>query len=315
VKFIDLFHTHRENDGLIWRVEPLCKVLTGGYGVQISESGYYAYKHRGKSARLKRDEALGEKITRIFNGNYQCYGIRKVWRTLLNEGEAVARCTVERLMKQLGLRGVVRGKVKRTTIAGDKVSCAQDLVKRDFNANTPNSLWVADFTYISTWVGWVYVAFILDVFARRIVGYCVSALMNKQMVTTAFKRAVFTRVQEGATDFTDLIHHNDKGSQYTADNFVELLALHGVRASIGSAGDAYDNALAESIIGIFKTELIKRFGPWRDLGQLTLETARWVHWYNNQRISEHNDYKSPVEIERLWYTTGVDHRMVLKSKS
>jgi putative transposase len=297
----------------MWRVEPICHVLSAEYGVQISVSGYYAFKKRAKSARQLRDEYLCGKIVRIFEENYSCYGLRKVWRSLQNEGERVARCTVERLMKRLGLRGAVRGKVKRTTIACDKAACADDLVKRDFTASAPNTLWVADFTYVSTWTGWCYIALILDVFARRIVGYCVSPRMDKNMVAAAFKMGVFTRVNEGAADFSALIHHNDKGSQYTADDFIELLALHGVRASIGSVGDSFDNALAESINGTYKTELIKRFGPWKDNRHLNLETARWVHWYNTKRISQRNNFKTPIEIERLWYSEGLDKRIILKN--
>jgi putative transposase len=297
----------------MWRVEPICHVLSAEYGVQISVSGYYAFKNRDKSSRQARDEYLCEKIFRIFEENYSCYGVRKVWRSMQNAGERVARCTVERLMKRLGLHGAVRGKVKRTTIACDNVACAGDLVKREFTASAPNALWVADFTYVSTWTGWCYVALILDVFARRIVGYCVSTRMDKKMVAASFKMALFTRVNEGVADFSALIHHNDKGSQYTANDFVELLALHGVRASIGSVGDSFDNALAESVIGTYKTELIKRFGPWKDDRHLNLETARWVHWYNTKRISERNNFKTPIEIERLWYSEGLDERIILKN--
>ena len=297
----------------MWRVEPLCKALTDEYGVSISVSGYYAFKGRSKSARQKQDELLCQKIEHIFQGNYQCYGARKIWKALLNQGESVARCTVEHLMKRLGLRGAIRGKVKRTTIASDQAVYAADLVKRNFNATVPNSLWVADFTYVSTWEGWCYVALVSDVFARHIVGYSVSTCMNRQMVALAFKRAVFTRANEGHASFLGLIHHNDKGSQYTSDNFVELLALYGVKASIGTVGDSFDNALAESINGTLKTELIKKFGPWKDAGHLNLETARWIHWYNNKRISKRNNYKSPIEIERLWYTKGVDNRVISKT--
>jgi putative transposase len=291
----------------------MCHVLSGEYGVQISVSGYYAFKTRDKSERQARDEYLSGKIVRIFEENYSCYGVRKIWRFLLSEGEEVARCTVERLMKRLGLCGAVRGKIKRTTIGSDTAVCADDLVKRDFNTSAPNALWVADFTYVSTWTGWCYVALILDAFARRIVGYCVSTRMNNEMVARAFRRGVFTRVNEGMSDFSALIHHNDKGSQYTADDFVELLALHGVRASIGSVGDSYDNALAESINGTYKTELIKRFGPWKDDRHLNLETAKWVHWYNTKRISQRNNFKTPIEVERLWYSEGLDERIIRKN--
>jgi putative transposase len=230
----------------------------------------------------------------------------------LNDGEDVARCTTERLMRELGICGAVRGKVKRTAVAEAGRPCAKDLVKRDFNANAPNSLWVADFTYVSTRTGQCYAALVVDVFARRIVGYCVSTRMNRNMVATAFRMAAFIRSKEGHDDFSGLIHHNDKGSQYTAGDFAELLALCGVRASVGSVGDSYDNALAESTGGTYKTELIKRFGPWKDDGHLRLETARWVHWYNTKRISERNNYMTPAETEKMWYTDGVDGRKTLK---
>jgi putative transposase len=281
--------------------------------VAISASGYYAFKSRDKSLREQRDEYLSTEITRIYKANYHCYGVRKIWHSLLNEGENVARCTVERLMRKLELKGAVRGKVKRTTIAGDYEVRAEDLVKRDFNADAPNSLWVADFTYVYTGTGWCYTALIVDVFARRIIGHCVSTRMNRDMVASAFGAAVFTRVKEGHDGLGSLIHHNDKGSQYTADDFVELLALHGVRASVGTVGDSYDNALAESVNGTYKTELIKRFGPWKDDGHLRLETARWVYWYNTKRISERNNYMTPAEIENSWYTKGVDLRKVSKN--
>jgi putative transposase len=190
----------------MWRVEPICCVLSAEYGVQISLSGYYAFKKRGKSSRQERDDFLCERITRIYEENYRCYGVRKVLHSLQNEGERVARCTVERQKKKLGLRGVVRGKVKRTTIAGDSAVCAKDLVKRDFNAHAPNALWVADFTYVSTCSGWCYAALVLDAFARRIVGYCVSTRMNEKMVATAFRMAVFNSFNGGMSEFSNLIH-------------------------------------------------------------------------------------------------------------
>jgi putative transposase len=189
-------------------------------------------------------------------------------------------------MRELGIHGAVRGKVKRTTVAEAGRACAEDLVKRDFDADAPNVLWVADFTYVSTWTGWCYTALVTDVFARRIVGYCVSTRMNRDMVAAAFRTAVFARAKDGYDDFSNnLIHHNDKGCQYTANDFAELLALCGVRASVGSVGDSYDNALAESVNGLYKTELVKRRGPWKNDGELNLETARWVHWYNTKPIS------------------------------
>jgi putative transposase len=211
-------------------------------------------------------------------------------------------------MRELELKGAVRGKVKRTTIAGTGSVSATDLVKRDFSAPEPNRLWVADFTYVSTWEGWCYTAFVTDVFARRLIGYCVSTRMNKEMVAAAYKMAIHARAYEGNDDFFRLIHHNDKGAQYTADDFAELLSSHGVRLSIGSVGDSYDNALAESLNGSYKTELVKRLGPWKDYLQLNKATAEWVHWFNEKRISEHNGYHSPKEVEKAWYNQRVDIR-------
>jgi len=303
-----MFKEYREEDGLRWHVGPICKVLGAEYGVSISPSGYYDFKSRPLSARSLRDGQLKTRITEIFEENYACYGVRKVWHTLLNEGWSVARCTVERLMRELGLRGAVRGKVKRTTIAGKNADNADDLVNRVFWAPAPNRLWVADFTYVSTWEGWCYTSFVTDVFARKILGWRCSSRMNEKLVADAFRMALFARIREGHGDFSDLIHHNDKGSQYTADDFTELLALHGVRVSIGTVGDSYDNALAETINGAYKTELIKSKGPWKSLEQLSLETARWVNWHNTRCISEHNDWNTPVKIETIWYDDGVDAR-------
>jgi putative transposase len=303
-----MFNGYREGNGLLWRVEPLCMILNTEYGVCISTSGYYDFKQRAPSARHLRDEHLKERIQEIYSMNYSCYGVRKMWHQLLKDDCIVARCTVERLMREQGLRSAVRGKVKRTTIAGDKAVCTADLVKHNFNADTPNRLWVADFTYVSTSEGWCYSAFVTDVFARRILGWICAAQMNKKMVADTFRMALFTRARDGHDDLKDLIHHNDKGSQYTADDFTELLALHGVRVSIGSIGDAYDNALAETIIGAYKTELIKSKGPWKSLDHLRLETAKWVNWYNTKRISRHNNWNTPLETEEIWYNNGVDTR-------
>ncbi len=294
----------------MWRVEPICAVLTKQYGVKISPSGYYAFKNRPLSHRAKRDEELKVLIKTIWEDNYCCWGVKKVWRSLLNKNEDVARCTVQRLMKEMGLRGLVRGKSKHTTIAGGNARRPEDLVKRSFSANTPNKLWVADFTYISTWEGWCYTAFVTDAFARRIIGWSVSSRMNEALITSAFRKAAWTRNQEGSTNLSGVIHHNDKGSQYTADGFNELLALHGIRASIGSVGDSYDNALAETMFGDYKCTLIHNpvKGPWKSLEQLETETARWVHWHNNSNITEYNNWKTPIEIEEMLYTTGEDAR-------
>ena len=302
----------------MWRVEPICTVLARQYGVRISPSGYYAFKKRGPSLRARNDEALKEKILVLWEGNYSCWGAEKTWRKLAEQGEGAARCTVERLMGDLGLRGLAWRKKKRATVAGDNADRPEDLVKRNFFAPAPNRLWVADFTYVSTWEGWCYAAFVTDVFARNIIGWAVSMRMNKKLVADAFKMAVWTRQREGHGDFSGLIHHNDMGRQYTAEGFFELLALHGIRASIGSVGDSYDNALAESINGDYKRTLIHNpvKGPWRSFEQLEAETARWVHWHNNGNITEYNNWKTPVQIEEMLYTTGEDGRKcALKAKA
>jgi putative transposase len=305
-----MFKVYREKEGLLWRVEPICTVLSMQYGVKISPSGYYAFKKRGPSLRARSDERLKERILSMWEENYSCWGAKKTWRKLLGKGECVARCTVERLMRDLSIRGLYWHKKKRTTIAGDNAKCAEDLVNRNFYAPLPNRLWVADFTYVSTWEGWCYTAFVTDVFARNIIGWAVSSRMNKKLVADAFKMAVWNRCREGRDDFFDLIHHHDMGSQYTADGFFELLALHGIRASVGSVGDSYDNALAESMNGDYKRTLVFNpvKGPWKSLEQLEVETARWVHWHNNSNITEYNNWKSPVETEKMLYTTGEDGR-------
>jgi putative transposase len=292
----------------------MCEVLTKNYGVSAPPSSYYAFKHRGKSARQVEDERLSTRIAAIYEANYSCYGVSKIWQALLNEGEAIARCTVERLMKRLGLRGAVRGKVKRTTIAGKDANFAEDLVKRKFDAPKPDKLWVADFTYALTRTGWCYTAFITDVFARTIVGYNVSTRMDRNMVASAFKMALHMRACSGRWDTANLIHHNDRGSQYTADDFIGLLASCGVRASVGSVGDPFDNALAETVNGAYKTELVNKFAPWDGYESLNLRTAEWVYWYNNSRISERNGYKTPLQVEEAWYSNGIDIRKYSKTE-
>jgi putative transposase len=310
VGFIDLYRPHKEKNGLMWRVEPICKVLTVYYGVSVSPSCCYDFRDRGPSARTERDKRLKARILAIYEDNYSCYGLRKIWHSLLDEGESVARCTVARLMRELSIKGAVRGKIKRTTISVAGAVPADDLVRRNFGASGPDSLWVADFTYVSTWEGWCYTALVTGVFARRLLGYCVSTRMGKEMVASAYKMAVHARAREGRGDFSGLIHHNDKGSQYTANDFAELLCTHGVRLSIGSVGDSYDNALAESMNGSYKTELVKRFGPWEDYRGLNKATAEWAHWFNESRISERNGYRGPKEVEKAWYDGKVDIREV-----
>jgi putative transposase len=283
-------------------------VLKDQYGVSASKSGYYDFKNRTQSVRALRDKYLKERIPEIYEQNYSCYGVRKVWRKLLEDNPSVARCTVERLMRELSIGGVVRGNTKVTTIAAKNAMNVDDLVKREFHADAPNKLWVADFTYVSTWEGWCYTAFVMDAFSRRILGWSCSSLMNQKLVSNAFRNALFARTIDGVDDFNGLIHHNDKGSQYTSNDFMQLLALHGIRVSIGSVGDSFDNALAETLNGTYKTELIKNKGPWKNLEKLKLETARWVHWYNTQRISEYNNWNAPIEIEKMWYSNGIDAR-------
>ncbi|MDR1183491.1 MAG: IS3 family transposase [Coriobacteriales bacterium] len=298
----------KEPGGLMWRVEPMCTVLKDHYGVALSPSGYYAFKKRMPSARSLRDEELKEKIVQIYKENLECYGVRKIWHALLNEGTGVGRERVARLMRQLGLKGARRLKAVRTTIAGKNAKSAEDLIRRNFHADAPNRVWVADFTYVSTWEGWCYVAFIIDVFARRVIGYDVSVRMNKAMVARAFNMAVWMRACEGHDDLSGLIHHNDKGSQYTAEGFVNLLALYGIRASIGTVGDSYDNALAESMNGSYKAELVWNKGPWRSYEELNRATAEWVCWHNESCITEYNGYRSAAYIEEKWYSEKVDLR-------
>ena len=288
VAFID---DHRDSTG----VEPVCEAL------QIAPSTYYAHKaiqaDPGKrSARARRDDELKGRIRRIWDDNFQAYGARKVWRQLLREGETVARCTVERLMRSMGLQGVIRGKKKRTTIPADGDRRPLDLVKRRFGAERPNQLWVADFTYVATWAGFVYVAFVIDVFARRIVGWRASRSMSADLTLDALEQALWARkVKSG------LVHHSDRGSQYLAIRYSERLIEAGVEASVGGVGDAYDNALAETINGLYKAEVIHRRGPWKGLSEVEYATLEWVDWFNNVRLLEPIGYVPPAEFEKAYY--------------
>jgi len=228
----------------------------------------------------------------------QVYGAQKVWRQLNREGIEVARCTVERLMKRLGLEGVRRGKVVRTTIPDKAVPCPLDLVKRQFKADRPNQLWVSDFTYVSTWQGWLYVAFVIDVFARRIVGWRVSRTMRTDFVLDALEQALYAR-QPDQDDA--LIHHSDRGTQYVSIRYTERLADAGIEPSVGSKGDSYDNALAETINGLYKTEVIHRHGPWKTMESVELATLEWVAWFNHQRLLSSIGYIPPAEAEAEYY--------------
>ena len=300
VAFIREHQGHRDGGGLRWGVESICTVLTE-HGCPIAPSTYYEHLARTPSVRDRRDEQLKTEITRVYEANFGVYGARKVWLALNREGISVARCTVERLMRELGLRGVVRGKIKRTTISDPAASRAADLVQRRFNPHAPNVLWVADFTYVSTWSGWVYVAFVIDAYARRILGWRTSTSMSTSLVLDAIEQAIWTRNRYGTTDLAGLVQHTDAGSQYTSITYTERLAAAGIDASIGTVGDSYDNALAETINGLYKTELIKPRKPWRTVEQVELATAEWVDWFNHRRLYEHCGDLPPAELETAHY--------------
>jgi putative transposase len=261
-------------------VEPICRVLP------ISPSTYHEHAGRRgdpsrRPARTRRDDTLAPEIKRVFAENFEVYGARKVWRQLNREGFGVARCSVERLMRTMELQGVIRGKSLRTTISDKAAPCPLDRVNRQFLAPCPNRLWVSDFTYVSTWQGFVYVAFITDVFARYIVGWRASRTAHTGFVLDALEQALYQRqpVWGGG-----LIHHSDRGSQYVAIKYTERLAEAGIEPSVGSVGDSYDNALAETINGLYKAELIHRRGPWRSFETVELATLTWVDWFNNRRL-------------------------------
>jgi len=271
--------------------------------LQIAPSGYrrhaaLAREPQLRCARAKRDAILIPEVERVWHGNMQVYGADKVWKQLGREGMTVARCTVERLMHQLGLRGVVRGKVVRTTISDSKASCPLDRVNRQFKADRPNQLWVSDFTYVSTWQGWLYVAFVIDVFARRIVGWRVSSSMRTDFVLDALEQALYARQPERDQS---LIHHSDRGSQYVSIRYSERLAEAGIEPSVGSKGDSYDNALAETINGLYKAELIHRRAPWKTREALELATLEWVAWFNHHRLLGPIGYIPPAEAEANYY--------------
>jgi transposase InsO family protein len=248
--------------------------------------------------RVRRDDELCKVIRRIFEENFQVYGARKIWQQLKREGQAVARCTVERLMKRLGLQGVVRGKPIKTTLSDKKSPCPQDKVNRQFKAPKPNRLWVSDFTYVSTWTGFVYVAFIVDAFARYIVGWRVSRTAHAGFVLDALEQALHQRRPRKGTG---LVHHSDRGSQYVSIKYTERLLDAGLEPSVGSVGDSYDNALAETINGLYKTEVIGRRGPWRSLEAVEFATLEWVDWFNNRRIFEPIGNMPPAEAEARYY--------------
>ena len=250
-----------------------------------------------RSARAQRDDALTADVQRVWHANWQVYGADKVWLQMNREGIRVARCTVERLMKRLGLQGARRGKKVRTTVPNASAPCPLDRVNRVFKAERPNQLWVSDFTYVSTWQGWLYVAFVIDVYARRIVGWRVSRTMQTDFVLDALEQALYER--QPVPDA--LIHHSDRGSQYVSIRYTERLAEAGIEPSVGSRGDSYDNALAETINGLYKTELIHRRGPWKTRESVELATLKWVHWFNHIRLLEPIGYIPPAEAEANYF--------------
>ena len=290
IAFID---AHREVHG----VEPICRVLP------IAPSTYHEHAARRADPnrlphRAQRDARLRPEIRRVWEENFQVYGVRKVWRQLRREGIEIARCTTARLMKQMELAGVIRGKPVKTTLSNPAAPCPRDKVNRQFRAPRPNMLWVSDFTYVATWQGFVYVAFVIDVFARRILGWRVSRSAQTSFVLDALEQALYER---RPVRRDDLVHHSDRGVQYVSIRYAERLAEAGIEPSVGSVGDSYDNALAETINGLFKAEVIHRRGPWRNAEAVEFATLEWVHWFNNRRLLEPIGNIPPAEAEARHY--------------
>ena len=290
VRFVD---DHRD----VYGVEPICAV------VPIAPSTYFLAKARQadptcRSARAQRDDALRPEIQRVWDEHFQVYGPRKVWKQLRREGFRVARCTVGRLMRAMGLAGAVRGRAWVITTEAGPSPHPADLVARDFTATRPNQLWVSDFTYVATWGGFVYTALVVDVFARRIVGWRVSSAMRADFVLDALEQAIHAR---GADALPGLIHHSDRGTQYVSMRYTDRLADAGIAPSVGSRGDAYDNALAESVMALYKTEVIRRQGPWRSLEAVEFATLAWVDWFNTRRLLGPIGDVPPAEFEAQYY--------------
>lgn len=293
VTFID---AHRAQYG----VEPICAVLP------IAPSTYYEHQARRRdparlSARVQREDRLRPAIARVWRENRKLYGAVKVWKALHREGEPVARCTVERLMRQQGLRGVVRGKTVKTTIPDVAADRPRDLVQRRFTAERPNQLWVSDLTYVATWRGFVYAAFVIDAFSRRIVGWRVASSLRSDLALDALEQALYDRETDAG-----LIHHSDRGVQYLSIRYTERLAEAGIEPSVGSRGDSYDNALAESVIGLYKTEVIRHQGPWRSIEDVEFATLEWVAWFNTTRLMEPLGYVPPAEYEANFHRDQAD---------
>ncbi len=289
--FID---AHREAYG----VESICRVLP------IAPSTYYTHKGREadpekRPPRHRQDEALKDEIDRIWNENFGVYGVLKVWESLKREGWQVARCTVSRLMRELGFRGAIRGaKTKTTRPAPGHTPTPEDRVQRDFSADRPDALWVSDLTYVATWQGFAYTAFVIDVFSRMIVGWRVSRSLRSDLALDALEQAVQARIGRHAAG---LIHHSDRGVQYLSMRYTKRLAEAGIEPSVGSVGDSYDNALAESVIGLYKTEVVHRGGPWRNAEDVEFATLTWVDWFNNRRLMGVLGYVTPAEFEQHYY--------------
>ncbi len=296
-------HADRRQDvaggGLRWGVEPICAVLTE-HGLKIAPSTYDEYRDRLPSNRQQRDEQLKVEIARVHAANFGVYGARKVWLVLNREGIPAARCTVERLMRELGLVGVLRGTVKKTTIADPAAQRADDLVARKFAPTAPDRLWVADITYVSTWSGWVYTAFVVDAYARRILGWRCATAMTTQLVLDAVEQAIWTRHRTGES-LESVIAHSDRGSQYTAVKDGERLTEAGITPSVGSVGDSFNNALAETINGLYKTELITPRKPWKTVDDVEIATAEWVDWFNHRRLYEYCGDIPPADLEAAYY--------------
>jgi transposase InsO family protein len=293
VAFID---AHREAYG----VEPICAVLP------IAPSTYFEQKARQRDptrlpARAHRDAALRPEITRVWQATRRRYGATKVWKQLHRERIAVARCTIERLMGAMGFHGVVRGRRVRTTVPDALAARPLDLVQRNFTATRPNQLWVSDLTYVATWAGFVYVAFVTDAFSRRIVGWRAARSLRTDLALDALEQALYDRETDGP-----LVHHSDRGSQYLAIRYTDRLLQAGIESSVGSRGDAYDNALAETINGLYKAEVIYHLGPWKGLEDVEFATLEWVAWYNSQRLMEPLGYVPPAEFEEQFHRAQVD---------
>lgn len=294
-----------EENRAVYGVEPICEVLP------IAPATYYEHRARRidperRPARAKRDETLRGEIRRVWDENFSVYGAEKVWKQLRREDVDVARCTVERLMRGMGLRGAVRGRAFRVTTEPTLAAPRPpDLVQREFRAERPNQLWVADLTYVATWAGFVYVAFVIDVFARSIVGWRVSSSLRSDLALDALEQALHARAPA-----EDLVHHSDRGVQYLSIRYTERLAEAGIERSVGSVGDSYDNALAETVIGLYKTEVIRRRGPWRNIDAVEYATLEWVDWFNCRRLLGPLGFVPPAEFEEAYHRSQETPAMV-----